>query len=222
MVLRKRRFARIALFAVLALTAVSSLSFGWTRLAASGHLYDEADAPRAEVLLVLGAQVGRDGRPMPFLKGRLDTAGQLLRDGKARVALVSGDANGSSGDETTAMTTYLAEAWDIDPDRIVTDPHGLDTHDSCVRAKEVYGLTKALVVTQAYHLGRAVALCRSAGIDADGVGARCDGCVSLNLARNAVRDYLACTKAAWDATWERRSAVQSPPSTEVTDALLRT
>lgn len=214
-----RRTRRIALVAALGVLVATALPFGWTRMAAAGHLFDEAAAPRVEVVLVLGAQVGSDGRPMPFLRGRLDTAGQLLRDGRARVALVSGDRQGGSGDETTAMSTYLIETWHIDPHRVVTDPYGLDTHDSCVRAIEVYGVTKALVVTQPYHLGRAVALCRSAGIDADGVGARCDGCRSLNLARNAARDYLACTKAAWDVAWARHSAVRSPPSTEIADAL---
>ena len=106
----------------------------------------------------------------------------------------------------------------MDPRRIVTDPDGLDTYDSCVRARQVYGVTRALVVTQPYHLARAVALCRRVGIDADGVGARCD-CVPLNVARNAARDYLATSKAAWDLWRGRPPAVGSPPSDEVDRAL---
>ena len=71
-------------------------------------------------------------------------------------------------------------------------------------------MTKALVVTQPYHLARAVALCRHLGLDADGVGARCDGCLSLNLMRNWTRDYFACSKAALEAY--RAARPRSPPS----------
>jgi vancomycin permeability regulator SanA len=197
-----------------------SIPFGWTRAVAGGHLFDEAAVPvDVDVVLVLGAQVAPSGDwPMPVLKGRLDTAAQLLRDGRARVILVSGDASGGSGDETSVMASYLADVG-INSDRIVTDPYGLDTYDSCRRAKEVYGVTRALVVTQPYHLSRAVTLCRHVGIDADGVGARCDECLSLNLARNSLRDYFACSKAAWDAFRDRPPAVESPPSDAVTVAL---
>ena len=68
----------------------------------------EAEAPTADVVLVLGAQVAPGGTdPMPVLRGRLDTAAALVRDGRARVILVSGDGTGGSGDETTVMTSYL-------------------------------------------------------------------------------------------------------------------
>jgi vancomycin permeability regulator SanA len=135
--------------------------------------------------------------------------------------LVSGDAHGGSGDETSVMTAYLVRNKGIDAGRVVTDPNGLDTYDSCVRARQVYGVTRALVVTQPYHLARAVALCRHAGIDADGVAARCDGCSSINLIRNGFRDYFACSKAALDAIVDRHSSIESPPDPAVADALAR-
>jgi vancomycin permeability regulator SanA len=116
------------------------------------------------------------------------------------------------------MASYLADVG-VNSDRIVTDPYGLDTYDSCLRAKQVYGVTRALVVTQPYHLARAVTLCRHVGIDADGVGARCDECLSINLVRSSLRDYLACSKAAWDALRDRPPAVGSPPSNAVAVAL---
>ena len=202
--------------------------FIWTRVGAGGHLYAENDyasgghGPDAPVVLVLGAQVAPDGtRPMPFLRGRLDTSAMLLAGGHAKVALVSGDARGGSGDETSVMTSYLVRSKGIDAARVVADATGLDTYDSCLRARQVYGVTRALVVTQPYHLARAVALCRHVGIDADGVAARCDGCASLNLVRNGYRDYFACSKAALDATVDRRPSVESPPDPAVTNALAR-
>jgi vancomycin permeability regulator SanA len=223
---RRNRVLRIASLVFLAVVVVAAGPFIWTRVAASGHLYGEGDyrpgghGPDAPVLLVLGAQVAPNGtEPMPFLRGRLDTAAMLLSQGHAKVALVTGDANGGSGNETAVMTSYLLRQKGIDPARVVIDPDGKDTYDSCIRAKQVYGVTRALVVTQPYHLGRAVALCRHVGIEADGVAARCDTCSSVNLVRNTVRDYFACSKAALDAMTDRRSSVESPPSPAVTDAV---
>jgi vancomycin permeability regulator SanA len=201
---------------------VSGPAFAWTRFAAAGHLYDPADAPRADVALVLGAEVAPGGtRPMPFLRGRLETAAGLVRAGRVKVLLVTGDAHGGSGDETTVMSAYLVGDLGIDPARVVVDPDGLDTYDSCVRARTVYGITRALVVTQPFHLSRAVALCRGAGIDADGVRAACDGCSTARLVRNTTRDYAACTKAAFDALTDRPPGVDSPPNRAVADALTR-
>jgi vancomycin permeability regulator SanA len=210
---------RIGLGAALALVLLAAIPFAWTRIAAAGQLYDETElTATADVALVLGAQVTPDGlRPMPFLKGRLDTAADLVRTGHAKVILVSGDGQRSAHNETKVMAEYLVSAG-ISPSRIVTDPAGLDTYDSCWRAKQVYGLSRALVVTQPYHLARAVALCRHLGIDAIGVGARCD-CSAVNLVRNTVRDYFACTKAALDAWRDRGPAIVDPPSDAVARAL---
>jgi vancomycin permeability regulator SanA len=217
---RWRPVHRVVATAVGLAVLVSGTAFAWTRYAADGHLYDPADAPRTDVALVLGAQVAPGGTdPMPVLRGRLATAADLVRTGRVRVLLVTGDAHGGSGDETTVMTSYLTTELGVDPDRIVVDPDGLDTYDSCRRARTVYGITRALVVTQAYHLPRAVSLCRDAGIDADGVRADCTGCRRITLLRNTARDFAACTKAAYDALVDRDPAVTSPASRAVTDAL---
>jgi vancomycin permeability regulator SanA len=222
---RPRRWrlpVRAAVVAGCVAVVVSGPAFAWTRFAAADHLYDPADAPGADVALVLGAEVAPGGtRPMPFLRGRLETAAGLVRAGRVKVLLVTGDAHGGSGDETTVMSAYLVGDLGVDPSRVVVDPDGLDTYDSCVRARAVYGITRALVITQAYHLSRAVALCRGAGIEADGVRARCDGCSKVRLIRNTARDYAACTKAAFDALTDRPPGVAAPPSRAVADALAR-
>ncbi len=205
---------------------IATVPFAWVQIQAAGHLYEESDlvgetGPRADVVIVLGAQVAPGGtQPMPFLRGRLDTAAALVASGRAKVILVSGDAGGSSGNETTVMRDYLAGAG-VHPDRVVADPYGLDTYDTCVRARQVYGITRALIVTQGYHLARAVMLCRQAGIDTDGVGARCEECRATTLAVNSVREFFACSKAAWEAWDDRPPRVSSDPSTDVSDALAR-
>lgn len=182
--------------------------------AASGRVHDLADAPEAPVVIVLGAKV-QDGRPMSFLAGRLDVAAALLRDGKARAVLVSGDANGTSGNEIAAMTGYLVERG-VDPALIVGDDHGLDTYDTCARAAQTFGVRRALIVSQDPHVTRAVALCRHAGIDADGVRGDCD-CRTITVARNTAREWLARPKAVADMLSDRPPKVTTPP----TDALDR-
>jgi vancomycin permeability regulator SanA len=86
----------------------------------------------------------------------------------------------------------------------------------------VYGISRALLVTQSYHLSRAVALCRQVGIDADGVAARCTGCATTMLFSKAARDYFASGKAVWDAVRHRSPAVRSPRNPEVEQALQAT
>lgn len=197
-----------------------SLPFAWTRVTANRYLYDEGEfTGTVDVALVLGTQVAPDGKePFPRLRGRLDAAAQLVRDGRAKVVLVSGDAGGASGNETSVMSSYLQRAG-VSANRIVADPFGLDTYDSCLRAKQVFGVTRAIVVTQGYHLPRAVTLCRHVGIDANGVRASCDECTVIDFPRNWGRDFLACSKAALDAYRDRDAAVVSPPSAAVTEAL---
>nr|WP_258558188.1 ElyC/SanA/YdcF family protein [Rhodococcus sp. AG1013] len=193
-------------------------SAGWVAVAASGHMYDVRDAPNAPVVIVLGSQV-RDGKPMKFLAGRLDAAVRLVEDGRARAVLVSGDANGRSGNEIAAMTEYLVDAG-VDPARIVGDGYGLDTYDTCARAVRTYGVTKALIVSQGLHVSRAVALCRDAGIDTDGVEAECE-CNRLAVVRNYAREWLARPKAVLDLLSGRDPAVVSPPDGSLATAVDR-
>ncbi|MGO4203057.1 vancomycin high temperature exclusion protein [Rhodococcus sp. TAF43] len=199
--------------------AVVGLPFVWIGAAAAGRMHDPSDAPYAPVVIVLGARV-RAGRPMKFLRGRLDATARLLADGSASVVLVSGDAHGKSGDEVAAMTGYLVAAG-VDPARIVEDPYGLDTYDTCVRAARTFGIRRALVVTQRFHLPRTVALGRAAGIDVDGVRAGRAGGRRSTLVKNKVREMLAYPKAARDVLTGREPKVSSPPVDSVADALAR-
>lgn len=215
----RRRLIRTAVVG-LAAVLLTSLPWLWTTVSARGHVYDEADAPPADVVIVLGTEVAADRRqPGTRLAGRLDTAAELVRSGRAQVVLLSGDGGGTSGDEPAVMAAYLTERLGVDPRRVVADPFGLDTYDSCARARDVYGVERALIVTQSWHVSRAVTLCRHLGLDADGVIARCPGCGPALFVEKAIRDYLASGKAAWDAIRRRPPAVRSPAEPGVRDAL---
>jgi vancomycin permeability regulator SanA len=174
-------------------------------------------ADRAEarpVAIVLGAGLRRDGHPTLLLARRLDVAADLYQRGTVDAVLVSG-----ADDEPAAMRRYLLTAG-VPTAKIVEDDAGFRTWDSCVRAHDVYGVRSAIVVTQAFHLPRAVVLCRAAGIDAAGVGDP-----SLEARRRAtvhgwLREVPATMRALGDTLL--RPAPQRPgtPTTVLADAVL--
>jgi vancomycin permeability regulator SanA len=213
------RLRWLALAAV-ALSAIFVAPTVWLRLASADHVHDApGQAAQAPVVIVFGAQLERGGTaPKLFLKGRLDTALDLVRAGKAKAVLVSGDANGSSGNEVAVMSRYLVDHG-IPAHRIVADGSGLDSYDTCKRARDVYGVRHALLVSQRFHLPRAVALCRGLGVDADGVAARCDGCLSSTLMKNRLREVPAAWKAVLDRVTDRAPAVTSPRDRQLDSAL---
>lgn len=172
----------------------------------AGRIGGVADAPAAPVVMVLGAMVAPDATPMPMLAARLDVAVRLVAAGTAQRVLVSGNAAGESGDEIVAMTNYLVAAG-IDPALIDPDPFGLCTWDSCLRAKHTFGIDRMLVATQAFHLPRAVAECRTVGIDAYGVIAE-NNCRPRTLARSMAREWLlARPKALIDLVRQPQAAL---------------
>jgi vancomycin permeability regulator SanA len=192
-----------------AATAVGA-SVAFVRLRAAGHLHPEAAAPSVPVALVLGAQVYPSGTPSPFLAARLELARRLLATGTVRVLLLSGDGAAPEYDEPAAMAAYLT-ARGVPADRLVLDRFGLDTYDSAYRARQVYGVGRLLVVTQAYHLPRAVATCRALGIDADGVGDVAVRRLSSAWVRGVLRDQVACVKTVLDLASHRQPVLEPPP-----------
>jgi vancomycin permeability regulator SanA len=200
----QRRVVRSsAIAATLGAGAIGAANI-WIRVAASGRIYDADDAPEWPVVIVLGAQV-ENTWPMAFLAGRLDMAAQLVHAGKAKVVLVSGNGDGQSGDEITAMTEYLVSKG-IDRANIIGDPLGLRTYDTFARAVDVFGIDRALVVSQGFHVPRAVALCREVGLEAIGVNGGCD-CSARSLAKNTAREwFLARPRAVLDIAVLRMTA----------------
>ena len=166
---------------------------------------------------MLGAQVYPDGTPSPFLAARLELARRLLVAGTVRVLLLSGDGEAPEYDEPAAMRAYLLAAG-VPADRMVLDRYGLDTYDSAYRAQRVFGVERLVVVTQAYHLPRAVATCRALGLEADGVGDVSVRRLSPAWVRGTLRDQLACVKTVLDLL-ERRRPVLGPPEPAVLQAI---
>lgn len=184
-------------------------SVAFVRSTAAGHRYSEADVPPAPVGLVLGAQVHPDGTPSEFLAARLELGRRLLAAGTVQALLLSGDAGAPDYDEPAAMRAYLI-AVGVAEDLLVVDGHGYDTYDSCVRARRVFGVHRVIVVSQTYHLPRAVATARAVGLDADGVGDDSVRRTSLAWLRGLVRDQVACVKTVLDLATARQPLLESP------------
>ncbi|TQL77378.1 vancomycin permeability regulator SanA [Stackebrandtia endophytica] len=213
-----RRLVILALTASLSVSAVIAAAGFWVHWQADDGRYTVDSVPAKPVVLVLGAQVYADGRPSAFLAARLDLGRRLYEDGKAQAILVSGDNGQAEYNEVDPMREYLIDAG-VPEKQVVGDYAGFDTRDSCVRAKEVFGVTELIVVTQTFHLDRAIALCRAAGIDTVGVG---DDTVSQYRPqwRYAVtREYLANVKAWWDVWLDVPPRFLGPYETGIDEAL---
>jgi vancomycin permeability regulator SanA len=190
----------------------------WVRNAAKGHVYSEASVPAAPVALVLGAQVYSDGTPSAYLAARLDMAKRLLDAGKVRALLLSGDHSRWDYDEPGSMEVYLL-ARGVPANQIVLDYAGFDTYDSCARAKRIFGVQQAIVVTQSFHIDRAVALCRHLGMDAAGVGDESVKYMRAIWTRNLIRERGAVVKAVYDVVSGRDPALLGRRETGIQDAL---
>ncbi|MFI5832466.1 vancomycin high temperature exclusion protein [Micromonospora sp. NPDC051300] len=213
-----RRLVLVAAAGVVLLAVVTVASAVWIRGDARGHVFTVADVPDAPVALVLGAQVEGDGTPSPFLAARLEIARQLFAAGKVEVVLVSGDHMDWDYDEPDAMRRWLVERG-VPTEKVVLDHAGFDTYDSCARARRIFGVRRATVVTQSFHLPRAVALCRELGIETNGVGDDTVRRFARQWRISSTREYGAGVKAAVDVLSGRDPVHLGRHETAVDDAL---
>ncbi len=136
----------------------------------AGKMYSpEQYIPPAPVALVFGAGLNADGRPSDALADRLITAAGLYNNGTVEKILVTGDnITDEYYNEPAAMTTFLV-TWGIPEEAISQDFAGARTYDSCMRAKEIWSIEEAILVTQEFHLPRALFTCNAVGIESIGV-----------------------------------------------------
>jgi vancomycin permeability regulator SanA len=129
-----------------------------------------ADAPTRATAIVFGAGLRRDGTPTLVLADRVATAARLYHQGSVELLFLSGSARGWTYNEAEAMRTMAIELG-VDPQAILMDNQGTRTLETCLRARQAFGIRSALLVTQRFHLPRAMVLCEALGIAVDGVQA---------------------------------------------------
>jgi SanA protein len=166
-----------------------------TTLAYREKIYAPADAPAERVAVVFGAGLLRSGLPTPVLYDRVAAAAELYHLGKAERLLLSGDNRFLNYNEPGAMQK-AALGLGVPESALVLDYAGRSTYDTCYRAKAIFGLTRAALVTQEFHLPRALFICEALGLETVGVSADRRDYRRSSLAWWNFRETLA-TANAW-------------------------
>ena len=195
----RARWVRSAIVVGLgASSLVLSLPQLWAAHAASGRVAETVDAvPDRPVAWVLGAGLEADGSPSLMLADRVRGAVDLYKRGVVTHLLMSGDNSRADYDEPTSMRRLALESG-VPADAITLDFAGFSTFDSCVRARRIFGVRDAVVVTQDFHAARAVATCRGAGIDAVAFAQSTAGYEPSVVMALERRERVAKVKALWD------------------------
>lgn len=163
---------------------------------ANQYIYDIDQVPEGEyqAIMTLGAKVSASGELSYGLEDRMEYAVLLYQEGYADKLLLSGDHGRVEYDEVNAMKAYAVSSG-VPNEDIFLDHAGFDTYDSMIRAKEVFECDNIIVVTQSFHIYRAIYIARKSGIDAIGVRSDQTNFVTRIVVRNRVREFLARVKA---------------------------
>lgn len=178
----------LLLFVLLANTVVVSTG--------SDYAYVEVqDVPESQAALILGARVFDDGRLSKMMQDRADSALELYETGKVGRLIMSGDHGTTTYDEVNTVKDYLLEKG-VKPEDLFLDHAGFDTYDSLYRARDIFGVKSLIVVTQKFHLSRALYIGRSLGMEVYGYAA--DRREYQGMFWNELRESLARSKALLD------------------------
>lgn len=150
------------------------------------------ELPSAEVVIVPGAFVWQNKIISDIFQDRLETAIKLYKTGKVNKILISGDHGKNNYDEVNTAKNYLLEKG-IKSEDIFLDHAGFDTYDTLYRAREIFQISSAIVVTQKFHMPRVIYIGKKLNLNIFGYPA--DLRVYRNATKNAAREYLACVKA---------------------------
>ena len=183
----------VLLAAILSGSAVMIANGHVKSTTASQILSPEQAAQLCEVdcILVLGCLVKADGTPSDMLEDRLFQGIALYQNGTSPKLLMSGDHGQIEYDEVNTMKAFAIQAG-VPSEDVFMDHAGFSTYESIYRAKEIFGADKIVIVTQEYHLYRALYVAKSLGIEAYGVSA--DLRTYAGQTKRDVREILARIK----------------------------
>lgn len=176
MKIKKKTLRRIiAIFLCLCILGISApvVINAAVTLTTADQIIEPQDAAKiqdVDCILVLGCYVHSDGNPSDMLHDRLQRGVELYELGAAPKLLMSGDHGRTNYDEVAAMKQFAINAG-IPSEHIFMDHAGFSTYESIYRAKEIFGAKKILIVTQEYHLYRAIYIANQLGLEAYGVSA---------------------------------------------------
>ena len=160
----------IFLYLLLVIIAVPIVFYIFVGSASLGKVKSLEEVEPRDVAIVFGAGLTRSGAATAILKDRVETGVQLYFTGKVQKILMTGDNRFENYNEPQAMKDY-ALGLGVPEEDIVLDYAGRRTYDSCYRAREIFQVKTAILVTQQFHMSRALYLCDTLGLDAVGVAA---------------------------------------------------
>lgn len=205
----RRRKGCLGFFLLLAILAF--FPFGW-RAAVTWYygrdIYSISEAPTEQVAIVYGAAVYGNGRLSSVLRDRMETAIALYQNGQVQKILVSGDNREADYNEPGAMMEYAIQRG-VPPEAVQPDYAGLRTYDTCYRAKYIFQIESAVLITQDFHLPRALFTCNALGIEAIGVTA--DRQRYRAAEWYETRETAATLVALWDVIRRDNPAVLGEP-----------
>lgn len=171
-------------------------------------IHSPEEAPPSDLAIVFGAGLRRDGKPTTVLAERVKAAVSLYSSGKVHRILMSGATDGKRYDEPRAMQELALELG-IPAEDILVDRGGVRTFETCERAATLFHVRRALLVSQRYHLPRALAICHALGIQVHGVAADMDAHNSRSMYYWKLREVPATLVALCEALWRRPSLPSS-------------
>jgi len=168
-----------------------------TGVYAGSRIYLAADVPPRRAAIVFGAGLWRDGTATPVLYDRVATAADLYHAGKVEVLLMSGDNRFIEYNEPAVMRE-VALSLGVPDEAIVLDYAGRRTYDTCYRARDIFQVNEVILVTQAFHLPRALYLCNQLGVESVGVEADRQTYRRSTMIQWNIREALATVNALWE------------------------
>lgn len=189
-----RAFVYFCVWAVLASLLAVLLCNAHVIGSADDYIIDFSEAEKlgdVDCIIVLGAGVNRDGSMSSVLHQRVSAGSKLYYAGVSDRLLLSGDHSRKDYNEVGVMKAYMTEKG-IPESVVFTDHAGFDTYDTMYRARDIFKAKKVLIVTQDFHVSRAVYIARSLGLEAYGYA--CDGKNTFAGFRNEGRETVARAK----------------------------
>jgi vancomycin permeability regulator SanA len=206
----------LVFLAIILTLAAAGLPRVLTALYAWPRLYRLAEAPARPLAIVFGAGLRRDGSPTPVLRDRVTTAAELYATGRVEKLLMSGTGEGQLGyyNEPLAMRNY-AIGLGVPAEDILLDDGGRRTYDTCYRASHLFQADSAILVTQSFHLPRALYTCNRLGVDAIGVPADLLNYRQRSLLFWNLRETAATLVALWEVHISQPQPALSEPELPV-------
>ncbi len=205
---------KFLLYAMIAAVLGMLLVLGVPSLLANAYaqprIFRVEDAPSARVAIVFGAGLTRSGSPSAILRDRVETAVKLYTEGRVEKLLMSGDNRFVDYNEPAAMQRYAVELG-VPEEDIVLDFAGRRTYDTCYRARHIFDVRDAVLVTQQFHLTRAVFTCNNLGVESSGVVAEVRRYRQRSLAFWQMREVAATSVAFWEIWVARPLPVLGKP-----------